>query len=245
MVSVLLGGVPISWSVPCVPALADSPSRGFRKGCRACLRLLGLSWLQASCASFCGGCPASSLSLGARHLMACPQDRLLPLPRTPSPRASVSEGVSPGGELVWVSEVVEALFRCGPASPSHCLALHWFRSRIGRSGMGPQLSQAMGPRWFCLWALDLVDVRGGRASGETSFSRGCSMSLVVTPGCSFPTSWRSGMLGPGWFCLWALDLVDVRGGRASGETSFSRVCRGCFRIVFDSAGSAGVVFGPT
>ncbi|MQL73000.1 hypothetical protein Taro_005347, partial [Colocasia esculenta] len=26
------------------------------------------------------------------------------------------------------------------------------------------------------------------------FSRGCSVSLVVTPGCSFLTAWRSGML---------------------------------------------------
>ncbi|MQM11507.1 hypothetical protein Taro_044415 [Colocasia esculenta] len=48
-------------AVPCVSALADGPSGGFRKGCRARLCLLGLSWLQASCAGFCGGCPASSL----------------------------------------------------------------------------------------------------------------------------------------------------------------------------------------
>ncbi|MQM13415.1 hypothetical protein Taro_046340 [Colocasia esculenta] len=40
--------VPISWAVPCVSALADDPSGGFRKGCHACLCLLGLSWLRAS-----------------------------------------------------------------------------------------------------------------------------------------------------------------------------------------------------
>ncbi|MQM20417.1 hypothetical protein Taro_053436 [Colocasia esculenta] len=45
-------------------------------------------------------------------------------------------------ELVWVSEVVEALFQCGPASPSHCLALRWFRSHVGRLGVGLQLGQA-------------------------------------------------------------------------------------------------------
>ncbi|MQM14174.1 hypothetical protein Taro_047104 [Colocasia esculenta] len=56
---------------------------GFWVVCRACLCLLGLSWLQASCASFCGGSPASSLSSGARHLRACPRDRLLLLPGTP------------------------------------------------------------------------------------------------------------------------------------------------------------------
>ncbi|MQM04046.1 hypothetical protein Taro_036836, partial [Colocasia esculenta] len=76
-----------------------------------------------------------------------------------------------------------------------------------------------GPGWFCLWALDLVEVRGNRADGETSVSRGCSVSLVVTPGCSFPTPW------------------SLLSRRVRAE--------GCFRIVFDSAGSAGVVSGPT
>ncbi|MQM21149.1 hypothetical protein Taro_054182 [Colocasia esculenta] len=53
--------------------------------------------------------------------------------------------------------------------------------------------------------------------------------------CVSLTSWR--VRGRGWFCLWALDFVEVRGGRVRAE--------GCFRIVFDSAGSAGVVSGPT
>ncbi|MQL78036.1 hypothetical protein Taro_010460 [Colocasia esculenta] len=88
--------------MPCVPALADGLSGGFRKGCRACLWPLGLSWLQASCV--------------------------------------VSVVVAP--PLVWVSEVVEALFQCEPSSPSHCLALRWFRSCVGRSGVGPQLGRA-------------------------------------------------------------------------------------------------------
>ncbi|MQL67889.1 hypothetical protein Taro_000184 [Colocasia esculenta] len=59
MVSILFDCVPVSRAMPCVPALADDPSGGFRKGCRACLCLLGLSWLQASCAGFRGGCPTS------------------------------------------------------------------------------------------------------------------------------------------------------------------------------------------
>ncbi|MQM07907.1 hypothetical protein Taro_040754 [Colocasia esculenta] len=74
---------------------------------------------------------------------------------------------------------------------------------------------------------------------------------VGAPVCSSLTSWR--VQGPGWFCLWALDLVEVRGGRACGETLFSSGCsvslvvhaEGCFHNVFDSAGSAGVAFGPT
>ncbi|MQM08448.1 hypothetical protein Taro_041304 [Colocasia esculenta] len=48
--------------------------------------------------------------------------------------------------------------------------------------------------------------------------------------CSSLTSWS--VRGAGWFCLWALDLVEV-------------CAEGCFRIVFDSASSTRVVFGPT
>ncbi|MQL99421.1 hypothetical protein Taro_032145 [Colocasia esculenta] len=48
LVSILSGGVLVSRAVPCVPALVDGPSGGFRKGCCACLCLLGLSWLRAN-----------------------------------------------------------------------------------------------------------------------------------------------------------------------------------------------------
>ncbi|MQM12151.1 hypothetical protein Taro_045064 [Colocasia esculenta] len=65
----------------------------------------------------------------------------------------------------------------------------------------------------------MSEVQGGSACGPStlwrskvamfgvsrSFSRGCSVSLVVTPGCSFPTSWRSGMSR-----VWP-DLVVGRG----------------------------------
>ncbi|MQL86615.1 hypothetical protein Taro_019160 [Colocasia esculenta] len=36
-----------------------------------------------------------------------------------------------------------------------------------------------------------------------SFSRGCLVSLGVTPGCSFPTSWRSGVFGVCVVRLWS------------------------------------------
>ncbi|MQL77538.1 hypothetical protein Taro_009963, partial [Colocasia esculenta] len=98
-------------------------------------------------------------------------------------------------ELLWATGVLES-------------GLEWRTRSGGENG------------WFCLWALDLVEVRGGRASGETSFSLGCLVSLEVTPGCSFPTSWRSRMLV------------------LRHETLL-------LPHVFDSAGSAGVVFGLT
>ncbi|MQL87128.1 hypothetical protein Taro_019667 [Colocasia esculenta] len=71
--------------MPCVPVLADGPSGGFWKWCRACLWPLGLSGLRASGAVSVGGCHASSLSPGARHLRTYPRDRLLLLPGTPIP----------------------------------------------------------------------------------------------------------------------------------------------------------------
>ncbi|MQL82644.1 hypothetical protein Taro_015121 [Colocasia esculenta] len=84
---------------------------------------------------------------------------------------------------------VRVLFRCRPASPSHCLALLWLWSHVGRLGVGPQLGRAAvtPDRWFGNPFLGAV--RGG------------------TRVCSSLTSWR--VQGPGWFCLWALDLVEV------------------------------------
>ncbi|MQM16823.1 hypothetical protein Taro_049784, partial [Colocasia esculenta] len=54
----------------------------------------------------------------------------------PHPRAPVLEGVAPGSGRAQVTNLER------PASPSHRLALHWFRSHVGRSGMGPQLGRA-------------------------------------------------------------------------------------------------------
>ncbi|MQM03318.1 hypothetical protein Taro_036097 [Colocasia esculenta] len=45
--------------------------------------------------------------------------------------------------LVVVTWWRQALVWCGPASPSHYLALHWFRSRVGRSGVGPQFGRTV------------------------------------------------------------------------------------------------------
>ncbi|MQL83495.1 hypothetical protein Taro_015990 [Colocasia esculenta] len=74
-----------------------------------------------------------------------------------------------------------------------------------------------------------------------SFSHGCSVSLMVTPGCSFPTSWRSGMLGACVVRLWSHVVAPVfRELLCLGGC----VLRCCFHIVFDLTGSAGVVFRP-
>ncbi|MQL84105.1 hypothetical protein Taro_016624, partial [Colocasia esculenta] len=74
------------------------------------------------------------------------------------------------------------------------------------------------------------------------FSHGCAVYLVVTPGCSFLTSWRSEMLvlvsrdsGLTWLLRCSMSFF----------VSPSVCAEGCFRIVFDSAGSARLVSGPT
>ncbi|MQL82655.1 hypothetical protein Taro_015135 [Colocasia esculenta] len=230
---------------------------------------LGLSGLQTSGAISVGVCHASSLSPGARHLRACPRDRLLPLPGTPSP-ARLLEGVLRAAgvlkSLTWSRKgkrwgkrhrvICRALlagsgrrgglvlFRCGPASHSYCLALCWLRSHVGRSGVGPQLGRAAVVVLFfavpsgcrvltpdcCFGNPFLGAVRGG------------------TGRCSSLTSWS--VRGAGWFCLWALDLVETLVSRSRSGVSMSffvsaGVCRGLLLHVFDSAGSTGVVFGLT
>ncbi|MQL98627.1 hypothetical protein Taro_031339 [Colocasia esculenta] len=151
MVIVLSSGVLVSRAVQCVSTLADGPSLGFRKGCRACLCRLAclgyklvvlfLWWLPPQF-SF-ARCSALA-SLSVRQVVIVPWD--------PQPRASV-RGSSPGGGRTqvsdleqkgkMVSEVVQALVQCGPASPSHCLDLRWFRSHVGRSGVGPQFGRTV------------------------------------------------------------------------------------------------------
>ncbi|MQL82970.1 hypothetical protein Taro_015458, partial [Colocasia esculenta] len=54
---------------------------------------------------------------------------------------ATAERVATLEKLVWVFGVVLALVRCGPASPSYCLTLCWFRSHVGRSGVRLQFGR--------------------------------------------------------------------------------------------------------
>ncbi|MQM18824.1 hypothetical protein Taro_051821 [Colocasia esculenta] len=240
MVSVLFGGVSVSRAVPCVPALADGPSGGFRKGYRACLCFLGLSSLQASCADFCGGCPASSLFARWSALEGLFVRQVVTVTWDPQPRTSVrgsslgggcaqvtdleQKGKTVGIEAVWVTEVVEALFWCGPTSPSHCLTLRWFWSHVGRLGVGPQFGRtAVVVVVLCCGSLASL-YQGGCRQESTAGER---ERWTTVPWCR---SWWHRQ-------VWFPDLVECPRCRVCAE--------GCFRILFDSTGSAGVVFGPT
>ncbi|MQL70631.1 hypothetical protein Taro_002937 [Colocasia esculenta] len=111
---------------------------------------------------------------------------------------------------VWVAEVVVALFRCGPASPSHCLALRWFRSRVGRLNVGPQLGRAAVVGSCSCWDSLASLYRGGwrqeSAAGELEVGRcvlllaACGVDLVVLAVTEFltlfPTLWRSEVVVP-------------------------------------------------
>ncbi|MQM17564.1 hypothetical protein Taro_050536 [Colocasia esculenta] len=109
------------------------------------------------------------------------------------------------------------------------------------------LSHPASPSQLGLVAVALT-VQGGSACGPStlwrsevvvpvvrhSFLLGCSVSLMVTPGCSCPTLWRSGMLVL-VLRLWSLVVAPV----------FREllVLAGLPPHVVDSVGSAGVVFG--
>ncbi|MQL76012.1 hypothetical protein Taro_008386 [Colocasia esculenta] len=143
------------------------------------------------------------------------------------PRAGLPLGPF-GGERgrVWDAEVVVELFRCGPASPSHCLALHWFRSRVGRLGVGLQLGRAAVVD-SCSCSDSLASLyRGGcrqeSVASELESPECCFCNPFLgavhggTRGCSSLILWR--VRGPGWFWLWALSLVKVLGSHGCGET---------------------------
>ncbi|MQL93876.1 hypothetical protein Taro_026517, partial [Colocasia esculenta] len=81
----------------------------------------------------------------------------------------------------------------------------------GRSQDGEQREWLVCPPLGCQWRL-----HGGYSLVVPSFLRG------GTSVCGFPNSRY--VWGPRWLCLWALDLVEVGGGRACGGTSFSPSC---------------------
>ncbi|MQM21100.1 hypothetical protein Taro_054134 [Colocasia esculenta] len=107
-------------------------------------------------------------------------------------------------------------------NPSHCLSQRWFRSHVVVSGVGPQLDQAAVVR--CGGSLASLFWGGCRQEPVAGEQRSGCISVYGSL-----TSWR--VRGPECFCLWALGLVEI--------------AEGCFRMVSDSTGSAGVVSGPT
>ncbi|MQL89744.1 hypothetical protein Taro_022324 [Colocasia esculenta] len=146
----------------------------------------------------------------------------------PQPRASVSEGVAPGGGRAQVTDKEQKGKTVGTAALHGGCSLA-VSSSVGLVGLaswtvfsGFRSAGSLGvPGWFCLWALDLVE-------GDT------------------------------W--LFLPDLVEIRDVGACVVRLWSHVvapvfrellCLGgcvpkcCFRIVFDPAGFAGVVFGLT
>ncbi|MQM06283.1 hypothetical protein Taro_039105, partial [Colocasia esculenta] len=109
-----------------------------------------------------------------------------------------------------VSEVVEALFRCEPASPSHCLTLRWFRSRVGRSSVGLQLGQAavvcgcscydsLAPLY---WGGCRQESMAGELEEWTVLHEGYSLAVSSSVGLSLGVS-----RGDTW--LFLPDLVEV------------------------------------
>ncbi|MQL71353.1 hypothetical protein Taro_003677 [Colocasia esculenta] len=204
LVSILPGGVPVSRAAPCVPALADGPSGGFRKGCRACLCLLGLSWLRGS------GAVSVVVATPVFSFAWCSELEGLSA-RQSSYASALLEFLCSGWWLAFQQGLSVLLLLLGARAVSVVAV-----SLVLRLG------------WFCLWTLDLVEVRGGRACGETLF-----------------LTWLfSVSRGDTW--LFLLDLVEVWDvGCLCRETLVSRGCSGfrellclsgcvprvCFRIV--------------
>ncbi|MQM00720.1 hypothetical protein Taro_033461 [Colocasia esculenta] len=120
-------------------------------------------------------------------------------------------------------------------SLSHCLSLRWFWSHVVVLGVRPQLGQAAVLRVLCVLGGSISPFAGTEV-GARQASRGLGRripllaasggGLVVVVVTAFPhdfrsrvpvhggtsvcgllTSWR--VQGPEWFCVWALDPVDV------------------------------------
>ncbi|MQM18743.1 hypothetical protein Taro_051738, partial [Colocasia esculenta] len=151
----------------------------------------------------------------------------------PYPRAPVSEGVALGGGR---AQVVDALFRCGQASPSQCLALRCLRSRVGRSGVGPQLGQAAVVCGCVLSCGSLASLYRGGCRWESAAGVLETVLLMWLLGVSRDDTW-----------LFLPNLVEVWDVGACVVRLWSHLVAPVFlaSACVDSAGSAGVVFGLT
>ncbi|MQM22731.1 hypothetical protein Taro_055788, partial [Colocasia esculenta] len=181
---------------------------------------------------------------------------------------------APGQDVPLGPSGGNAAMPCVPAladDPSGGCSWKGCRACLCQLGFPAHLCQRV-----LLRAAGVLKVQGGSACGPSTwwrsevvvpvvrqcFSRGCSVSLVVTPGCSFLTSWRSGMLGARVMRLWSHVVALVSHellylGGCVPRVCFRIVllwpdpgcgswrCSSCFHMCFDSASSVGVVFGLT
>ncbi|MQL73275.1 hypothetical protein Taro_005632 [Colocasia esculenta] len=177
---------------------------------RACLVLAGLvvGYRPAVRRGSC--CACSACSPGAWHLRACPIQRLSPLPGTLILGSLLRECSRLGD-----TEVVEAVLF--PARPRQSFVSLPLSALVLKPRSGARHGAATLPGCgvacvlvvFCGGSVSLFRRGGGRSQvGEQREWQ--SRSLVPIHGgtsvCGFPTLWC--VQGPGWFCLWALDLVE-------------------------------------
>ncbi|MQM03181.1 hypothetical protein Taro_035955, partial [Colocasia esculenta] len=186
---------------------------------------------------------ANGPSEGCYHFLGPPAPRVCVRGSCFGRRACSSHGLGAEGENGGGSAVS---VRCGPASPSHCLALRWFQSHVGKSGVGPQLGRAAmvvphSTGEVVGRSQQLVSARGGLcvpllaacggglvALAVTMFHAVSEIGFLVALACTAPN------------CSFCNPFIGAFVVAPAG------VCQGvCFRIVFDSAGSTRVVFGLT
>ncbi|MQL97214.1 hypothetical protein Taro_029897 [Colocasia esculenta] len=132
--------------------------------------------------------------------------------------------VRPG--LIVVAPTVAMVSRRLKGAQQDLVCLGCFRGHswhVGVSACAPGQGVPLGPS-------------GGNATG--------CLPAFSDRRCSSLTSWS--VQGAGWFCLWTLDLVERSGMLGACVVRlWSHVVAPLLPHVFDSAGSAGVVFGLT
>ncbi|MQL89964.1 hypothetical protein Taro_022543 [Colocasia esculenta] len=165
--------------------------------CLVVFRVLGPCRVTSQLCHFCGGCPASSLSPGARHLRACPRDRLLPFPETPSPVRLCQRVLllAAGTRPVWTSWSVSL--------PRSALVLEP-RGEVRRGAVVRRDCDVCG----CVHGCDSLAslYRGGyrqesAAGVQEGWTIGFLVVLVYNDGCSLAMSSSVGLVG---LASWAL-----------------------------------------
>ncbi|MQM14854.1 hypothetical protein Taro_047789 [Colocasia esculenta] len=119
--------------------------------------------------------------------------------------------------LVWDAEDVRSSSWRRPVSPSsHCLALHWFRSRVGRSGVGLQLGQVAVVRAFLWCSVAALSRSSGEVRGRSQTGEQREW-LFRNP---FP--WCQSVVAPACVASRPRSVSEVRGGSTCGPSTLWR-----------------------
>ncbi|MQM20852.1 hypothetical protein Taro_053881 [Colocasia esculenta] len=112
--------------------------------------------------------------------------------------------------VVWDIEDGRSSIQCRLSSPlSHYLALRWFRSHVGRSGVRPQLGQAAVLRVLFVSVVALSHPSTGAEAGARLARRACGLRVPLLAASGIRLIARACTTVIAWSCLVPVGVVGL------------------------------------